>query len=161
MNLMEVAFTVLISVISSSAVAGLISFQTNRRALIWEAKRTVCLEALELVTAAMANLDWFDIPSGEPVPALRQPAPSIADLRRVHNQLAVYCRRPEVVETYLRCFDDDTTADRLEHFRNAIRLECGFRKKLPRDPSSSLLGSVRGTAEELELLQDRDPSTDD
>ena len=137
--------TVLISILGSSAVALAVSQWTDRRQAVWTAKRDACMEAMTVVDGIFANTTWTE-DGAEIVPTPQDP-PSIADVRRIHNLLAVTCRNREVVEAYDRCLRDEKMADVLDDLRDAIRRECGWRwRKLDRDRSRSFHATVTGTS---------------
>lgn len=139
-----------------SAVVSLLSaafgvLYLERRRTTWAAKRDACLEALEIINGIYANREWSQ--HGQAVQLTRQAALSIADVRRCHNLLVVTCRRPRVVEHYLKCTGSGlengvVSGDQLDDLRDAIRQECGFRwKKLERNRAYSFLSYVPGTSE--------------
>jgi hypothetical protein len=139
---MEIGVAVLVSVLSSSVVAGMITLWGQRRHALWETRRAVGLRALAVSTARLSNVVWTS--GGQQLPVSPQLMPSIEDCRAVHDELTVYCRRNNVVDAFLDTIfiKEGTTADvLLETLRDAIRKEFGLRK-IPHDPDRALIARL-------------------
>jgi hypothetical protein len=143
------AGVVLVAVGSSAVVAGVVSAILQavlaRRHERWQMTRATCLDALNVVDAVFANVDWRDH-EGE---ILRQSKPSIADLRRVQNELALSCRNPDVLRHYRACIglDGRLTADRIVDLRAAARRELGFGAPIDEDRATAFIRRVAQAAE--------------
>jgi hypothetical protein len=140
--------SVVVPLISGSFAAVVVALFVERRRVTWTAKREACLDALEIVNGIFANRPWT-ITGGESMAVSPQSPPSIAEVRRCHNALAITCRRTDVIEYYLKCvFEDNVGGDTIDDLRDAVRKECGLGwKRLDRDRARSFLGRIAGTAE--------------
>lgn len=147
--------TVLVAIGSSTVVATVVASvlqaKRERRAQRWEMKRAVCKRALDLVDAVYANRTWSD-PNGQPLKISPQDPPSISELRRCLNDLAVVCEDPQVVNRFRKCLgvghqDGPGKADDIVDLRLAIRAELGFGKPVDVDRDAAFLAVIDGTAE--------------
>ena len=119
--------------------------ETNIRNSIFELKRSACLDALDVVDSVFSQRDWGQDVDKQSV--------SIKDARRAHNQLALTCDNPEILELYvktlgLRTPDEppgNLNADSIVDLRNAMRDELDFGKKLKFDRNKAWVAKLPGT----------------
>ncbi|TGD70747.1 hypothetical protein E4634_20805 [Mangrovimicrobium sediminis] len=138
MNGFEVIFT---AVITSGVVTALTNWYLRTRELKelrrWELKREACLEALRIVDSRFSDYQWSD-PEGNIARVDPQESVSTADVRSCFNKLVLACEKPDVPRAFEACLNLNLGANKaikldmnsVIPFRNAIRKELGFGKKL-------------------------------
>lgn len=151
---MEIVEILTATVLSGSVITAIVASFTALRATRRESnlllKREACLAALELVNKVYSNLTWSE--GGAALPVQPQSRPSIAAIRRCHNELAITCKDPEVVYNFLSCFglhangQEKGPAEALQDFRDSVRSELFGGGKLKHDPNLTFIGVV-GAAE--------------
>ncbi len=97
----------------------------------WELKYRACLDALEIVDIFLSQ--YYEEVDG--ITPVRQPADTIKACE-CQNRLALTCKDPKVTEAFLRILFPSPQAtmieiiDNLHEFRNFIRKELGFVKRI-------------------------------
>jgi hypothetical protein len=106
----------------------------------WELKRQACLEALDVVDALFANVQWNMVS-----PEI-QPVPNIGTIRKCYNALALSCNSPAVLTEFKRCLglgqEKSIRADMIVDLRNAIRKELEFGQEVDTDRVSAWIARV-------------------
>jgi hypothetical protein len=136
------------STIVSTIVANAIQARRERSKARWEMKRAVCVKTLDLVDAVFANTDWQG--SDMSHRTLPQERPSIVDLRRGLNELAVTCENPDVIRNYKRCLGLDSvplSADALVDLRAAVRRELRFGESVDADRETAFFAWIQQSKE--------------
>jgi len=114
----------------------------------WEIKREACLKAFGVVDGLWANMDWDDKDkNGNVIKKLDielQAAPSIEDIRKCNNELALSCDSKDVLTEYIHCLNTsgELSGDAIVDLRNAIRVELGFGEILDFDRDTAFIGRV-------------------
>lgn len=114
-----------------SKVKSAIDHDSHLRKTAHEQKREACLNALTVVDACFSHKKWTS-QGGEfkPIPQ----SYSIADVRRAHGQLAIWCENTEIIALYenllgLRAPGEENMiidAGTIVKLRNAMRKELGL-----------------------------------
>ena len=115
-----------------------------------ELKRQACLDALDVVDAAMSQLEWKD-DKGNVLPVAKQEL-NIDSARGAFNQLALTCANPEIVEKYVEALGIRTPdeppitsrGDLIVDLRNKMRTELGFGEPLDFDRRKAWIGNLDG-----------------
>lgn len=144
------AVSALVGLIFGAFGGGLVSFFFYKKQSRWEAMRQAGINALKVADAVHSNMDWKDINTGQPIPVLQQSV-DIVSVRQALNELALSCKRPDVVNTFMVAIGfadisgkEETSGDSIVDLRNAIRGELGFGRLLKMDRKHSFIASVAG-----------------
>jgi hypothetical protein len=119
----------------------------------WVLRREACLEALEVVDAQMAHMQW-QMNGAQVTP--QRVAVDIAKARAVMNKLILTCEGADVVTLYIRALGLRTpdeppqtmSPDTIHDLRLAIRAELEFGPDFPFDRRKAWIVSLSGASPE-------------
>lgn len=103
----------------------------------WEMKRSVFLQALEIVDSWWSNIEWSGVQPDQ------QAKPAIDKVRSIHNQISLICESKEVLEAFEACLrfkkpheERALSMDMIVDLRNAMRKELKFQEEIPASRSA-------------------------
>ena len=133
----------LVALIIGGVGGGFLSLFFYKRQEKWNSLRQAGMKALSVVDAVQSNMNWNDLGSGSPIRVEPQPI-DIALAREALNELSLTCSNPAVISQYMAALgigDNGVRGDAIMGFREALRKELGFGKRLTLDKSQAFIAA--------------------
>ena len=148
---MNTFLTILVSIVTSGFVATIVNYELQRKNTIWELRRKVCEDTLDVAEAAFSNISWEGKDSNDnPInqDTIKKEKISTEKVRHVHNLLITFCRNSKVPNMFKELiFLKNSDATKIVDLRNAIRLELGLKGEIDQDKERAFIARVAGDNE--------------